>query len=100
MGASRKVTIVIAWLTSETEFVRARRTDLGELPITKQTPVPHAATWVLKGDLDTDLPKAESYAAQLRADPDNKCVKVCVYDTSESDPLGRAKAAVLTGVKV
>jgi len=53
--------IVIAWTTETIEIVQTRRTDLGELPITRPALEAHACTWLLDGD-ETDLKRAQTYA--------------------------------------
>jgi len=54
--------IIIAWATDTIEIVEVRRTDLGELPITRPALEAHACTWLLDGD-ETDLERAQAYAA-------------------------------------
>ena len=79
-------TIVIAWTDSRTEIVRARRTDLGERPETREVRVGVACTWLL--DTDEPIDRAARYAA---GHPNGRAF---VY-VDEPDPLGRARREVL-----
>jgi hypothetical protein len=89
--SSGPVQIVIAWTTEEVEFVRARRTDLGERPETRMVKVAHAAMWLNSGTED-DLRKAREYASA-------NGYRAFSYVTDERDPLGCAKADVLRAVR-
>jgi hypothetical protein len=84
--APEKFKIVLGWVTTELEVVRARRTDLGELPDLKQVLVPKAVVWVNKGS-EKDLEKAHSYAKAQK----DRTVLVFTYPKTEKDPLERAK---------
>jgi hypothetical protein len=79
---------VVAWRTTEVEVVRARRTDLGERPITRAVEVGHAAVWLNRAT-PADVEKARVFAAQEEGR------RVFCYPTSERDPLGRARKEVL-----
>jgi hypothetical protein len=56
-----RMQIVIAWTEESVEVVQARRTDLGERPVTRTVKVAKACTWLLDGGAD-DLARAESFA--------------------------------------
>jgi hypothetical protein len=53
--------IIIAWTEETREIVRVRRSDLGELPITRPALLAHACVWLLEGAA-SDLKKAHAYA--------------------------------------
>jgi hypothetical protein len=55
--------IIIAWTEETREIVRVRRSDLGELPITRPALLARACVWLLEGDA-SDLEKAQAYAAR------------------------------------
>lgn len=84
---AEEVLIVVAWVEEEVEVVRARRTDLGEAPVTRTVSVGKAVVWLRRGGA-TDVEKARAYAL-----PEGK--RVFTYPKSEKDPLGRARREVV-----
>ena len=86
-------TIVIAWTTVAMEIVRERRTDLGERPELREVNVPRACVWLNEGG-PADVMKAHAYAATL----DGPLRLVFAYETSEPDPIARAKRDILASL--
>jgi len=79
--------IIIAWTDSDAEFVRERRTDLGERPVFRDVTVVKAVVWLNEGTA-TDVVKAHAYA-------DPRGYKVFTYPLDTADPLGAARKAML-----
>ncbi len=46
--------IIIAWTDSDIEFVRERRTDLGERPVMRDVIVAKACVWLHNGTADDE----------------------------------------------
>jgi hypothetical protein len=78
-----KFKIVLARLVDDTELVRERRTDLGERPVMRDIKTAQALMWLNRGTAE-DIEKAKRYAP-------TEGYTVLVYETTERDPLGRAK---------
>ena len=78
--------IVLAWLRPDVEVVRARRTDLGERPFTREVMRPEALVWLRHGT-EADIPKARGYAA-------TQGYTVFTFPPSEKDPLGAARLRI------
>jgi hypothetical protein len=87
--APERFTIVIAWVVVEFEVVNARRADLGESPILKQTLGSKAIMWLNRGT-EKDLEKAKIYAKSQKG----QRMGIFTYHTTEKDPLGRAKKEI------
>lgn len=81
-----KKTIVLARLVDDVEVVRERRTDLGERPLMREVKKAEAMVWLNKGDW-SDVVKARAFA-------ESEGYRVFLYETSERDPIGRAKAEI------
>jgi hypothetical protein len=79
--------IVIAWTDSDSEFVRERRTDLGERPVIREVTIVKALVWLNEGTA-ADVVKAHAYA-------DPRGSKVFTYPLDTADPLGAARKAML-----
>ena len=82
------IQIVIAWTEEEVQIVRARRTDLGERPVTRSVQSPRACMWLALGT-DEDLTRARAWAAR-----ENKTV--FTFPATEEDPLGQARAKIMS----
>ena len=80
--------IVIAWTEDEIQIVSARRTDLGERPVTRTVQSPRACMWVASGT-DEDLTKARAWAAR-------EGKTVFTFPATEQDPLGQARIKILS----
>ena len=72
-------------------MVRERRTDLGERPEMETVREGRACTWLVEGTSE-DVAKAEAYAASPTC---SEGARVFVFAVGESDPLGKARAAVI-----
>lgn len=81
------IQIVIAWTEEEVQIVRARRTDLGERPVTRSVQSPRAAMWLISGT-DEDLTRARAWAAR-------EGKTVFTFPTTEPDPLGQARIKIM-----
>ncbi len=85
------VAIVVARTVPETYVIRARRADLGELPVLGVRHVARACMWLNVGAQE-DVEKARQWAATQG----DEAWRVFVYPADEPDPLGRAKGDVLS----
>lgn len=84
-----KVQIVVAWADVAMEWDgRPYARDMGARPGMRAVTIGKACMWLNRGT-DGDVEKAKAYAATKPG------YRVFVYPTSERDPLGRAKAAVV-----
>jgi hypothetical protein len=95
-----KVQIVIAHLEEDARCIDPRRGDLGESPIMERFLKPVACMWLRRGT-GADIDKANAYVRTLASDAigqgiGNQRWSVLVYPTSERDPLGKAKAEIMT----
>jgi hypothetical protein len=82
--------IVIAWTDSDSEFVRERRTDLGERPVIREVTVVKTLVWLNEGTA-ADVVKAHAYA-------DPRGYKVFTYPLDTADPLGATRKAMLATI--
>lgn len=83
--------IVIAWTEDSAEWDgEPFAADLGERPTMRPVRNAKACMWLNRGT-DADVEKARAYAAK-----DGH--HVLTFPPSEHDPLGVAKASVLTGL--
>ena len=83
--------IVIAWTEDEVQIVTARRTDLGERPVTRTVQSPRACMWLAQAT-DEDLTKAQAWALR-------EGKTVFTFPATEQDPLGQARIKILTDGK-
>lgn len=79
--------IIIAWTDSDSEFVRERRTDLGERPVIRDVTIVKACVWLNEGTA-ADVEKAHAYA-------DPRGYEVFTYPLDVADALGATHAAML-----
>lgn len=95
MSEAPRKTIVIAWVDTVSEPIdwHSCRIDLGERPKFKRVLRPHAVTWLLAGTTE-DITKAWQYA-----DREVTTGQVYTFPTSETDPLGAARAKILEKYK-
>lgn len=84
--------IIVAWTDSDTEFVRERRTDLGERPVFRDVTVVKAVVWLNEGTA-ADVVKARAYA-------DARGYKVFTYALDVADALGATRKAMLATIPV
>lgn len=70
-------------------MVRERRTDLGERPEMRTVREGRACVWLFSGTAD-DVAKAKAYIRETQPGG-----SVFTYPPSESDPLPKARAAVV-----
>lgn len=92
---SDEVAIVIAW--PDVEHVHDGQpyaADLGTRPRMVAIPTGRAVMWLRRGTL-RDVERAEEYAAEMRREDPPRLARVFVYETSERDPLGRARRDVV-----
>lgn len=85
--------IIIAWTEDDVEFVRARRPDLGERPVTRPVTRVKAARWLNEGT-EEDVIEARAYAVKTRLEG----AKVFAYPQAVSDARGEAIAAMLRDI--
>jgi hypothetical protein len=82
--------INIAWTDNDSEFVRERRTDLGERPVIRDVTIVKACVWLNEGTT-ADVEKARAYA-------DPRGYKVFTYPLDVADALGTARATMLATI--
>ena len=57
---------MIAWTEDEVQIIKARRTDLGERPVTRTVQSPRAGMWLAQAT-DEDLAKARERTKEVEA---------------------------------
>ena len=105
---SARYYVVIAWLEDAREIVRARRNDLGEAPIMRDTVIAKAVTWSIV-DVDT-ASTTDNGEAVLRRDLDaarvfaerehGKRCAVDIWGASVDDPLEKSRVSLLRAAGV
>lgn len=97
MGKTKaeQVAIVVAWTVEDVVSIGPDRgADLGRRREVKTGPVARAAMWLNRGT-QGDVAAAEAYARTV--DSHDRPAQVYVYPTSERDPLGMARKAIMAG---
>lgn len=82
--------IIIAWTDTDVEFVRERRTDMGERPVMRDVTVVKALVWLNEGTA-ADVLKAHAYA-------DPRGYTVFTYPLNVADALGTVRATMLAAI--
>lgn len=95
MAKSERIAIVVAWVVEDVVSIGPDRgADLGRRREVKTGPVARAAMWLNSGT-PGDVAAAEAYTRTV--DSHDRPAQVYVYPTSERDPLGRARQAIMAG---
>lgn len=97
MTNTKHTTIVLAWVTMTGVRLTGRTLDrYGLERETEAAPEARACTWLLEGTAE-DVAKATAHLSREARDAVR--AQVYTYPTSEADPLGRARRAIMKGVR-